>query len=157
MLSSKFNFDWVLIDELAVGPAPSKHHHMDQLLSAGIKGMLSLCSEDEVAQPEVPANRLVHRRVVLPDHSYNRVPTATEITSTLRELKYLISIGPVYVHCKAGVERSPLICIAWLVMEKKLSIQRALEYMMQVHPGSNPLANHLMIIEQLLIAPEVST
>ena len=157
MLSSEFKFNWVLIDELAVGPAPRKREHIELLLSAGFKGMLSLCSEDEVAQPEIPVNKLVHRRVILPDHSYNREPTSNEIISTLSELKYLRSIGPVYVHCKAGVERSPLVCIAWLVIEKNLSMQRALNYLMQVHPGTNPLANHLLVIEQLLITNEVNT
>jgi len=150
MLPSKFNFDWVLIDELAVGPAPRKQRHIELLISAGIKGILSLCSEDEVSQPEVSANQLKHRRIILPDHSYNREPSVNEISSTLHELKQLKSKGPVFVHCKAGIERSPLICIAWLAMEKNLSIQTALDYLMQVHPGTNPLANHLMIIEELL-------
>ena len=151
MLSSKFKFDWVLIDELAVGPAPRKRHHIELLISSGIKGILSLCSENEVPQPEIPPNKIVHRRMILPDHSYNREPTVNEISSTLCELKHLKSSGPVFVHCKAGIERSPLICIAWLTMEKNLSIQTALDYLMQIHPGTNPLANHLMIIEELLI------
>ena len=150
MLSNKFNFDWVLINELAVGPAPRKQHHIELLISAGIKGIMSLCSEDEVTQPEIPANKIQHRRIILPDHSYGRKPTVVEINSTLRELKQLKSFGPVFVHCKAGIERSPLICIAWLAMEKNLSIQNALDYLMQVHPGTNPLASHLMIIEELL-------
>ena len=150
MLQSKFYFDWVLINELAVGPAPRKPHHIELLISAGIKGILSLCSEDEVSQPEIPANQLQHQRIILPDHSYSREPSVNEIMSTLHELKQLKTIGPVFVHCKAGIERSPLICIAWLVMEKNLSIQSALDYLMQVHPGTNPLANHLMIIEELL-------
>ena len=150
MLPSKFNFDWVLIDELAVGPAPRKQHHVELLVSAGITGIMSLCSQDEVPQPEIPANKIQHRRIILPDHSYGREPTVNEINSTLRELKQLKSIGPVFVHCKAGIERSPLICIAWLAMEKNLSIQSALDYLMRVHPGTNPLASHLMIIEELL-------
>lgn len=150
MLPSKFYFDWVLIDELAVGPAPRKQHHIELLINAGIKGILSLCSEDEVPQPEMSANQLQHRRIILPDHSYNREPSVNEISSALHELKQLKSIGPVFVHCKAGIERSPLICIAWLAMEKNLSIQSALDYLMQVHPGTNPRANHLMIIEELL-------
>lgn len=154
MLSSKFQFSWVLVDELAVGPAPRTENHIELLINAGIKGILSLCSEDEAAQPKIPAGIIVHRRVILPDHSYNREPTLNEINSTLSELKYLKSVGPVYVHCKAGVERSPLICIAWLAIEKKLSIQTALDYLMQVHPGTNPLPKHLMILEKQLIKNE---
>lgn len=151
MSSSKFKLDWVLIDEMAIGPAPRKQHHIELLISAGIKGILSLCSEDEVPKLEIPTNKVIHRRVILPDHTYSREPTLNEISSTLNELKYLKSIGPVFVHCKAGVERSPLICIAWLAIEKNLSIQNALEYLMQIHPGTNPLASHLMIIKKLVV------
>ena len=150
MLPSKFNFDWVLIDELAVGPAPRKQHHVELLVSAGITGIMSLCSESEVPQPKISHDEITHQRIVLPDHSYNRELTVNEIRTTLRELKYLKSLGPVFVHCKAGIERSPLICIAWLVTEKNLSLQSALDYLMQVHPGTNPLAKHLMRIEELL-------
>jgi len=154
MLSSKFKFSWVLVDELAVGPAPRAENHIELLINAGIKGMLSLCSEDEVTQPEIPTGKIVHRRVILPDHSYNRKLTSNEIDFTLSELRYLRSIGPVYVHCKAGIERSPLICIAWLAIEKNLSIQTALDYLMQIHPGTNPLPKHLMVLENQLFNNE---
>ena len=148
--TTRFKFSWVLIDELAVGPAPRNRQHVELLVNAGIKSILSLCSEAEVQLPELP-HELIHRRVVLPDHTYGRDPTFEEIRSALYELKYLKSMGSVYVHCKAGIERSPLICMAWIAIEKNLSFQSSLDYLMQVHPGTNPLASHLMTIKELLI------
>ena len=40
--------------------------------------------------------------------------------------------GPVFIHCYAGIERSPLICMAWLVKYKMLSPSEALQYVMEV-------------------------
>jgi len=151
MLTKRFEFDWVLINELAVGPAPRTERHIKTLIDNGFRGILSLCSENEVSPPPIPSNNIVSRRCVLPDHSYGRDPTDDEITSALQELKYLKSCGPVYVHCKAGIERSPLICIGWLTMEKGLSVQSALDYLMRAHPGTNPLSSHLMMLEKTLV------
>ena len=148
--TSYFKFDWILVGEIAVGPAPRKAKHLDLLASAGIKCILSLCSEEEVSPPEITDYKITSRRVILPDHTYGRDPTIEEFESALDELKQLKKIGPVYIHCKAGVERSPLVCIAWLTIEKNLSIQQSLDYLMQVHPGTNPLASHLMILKKLV-------
>ena len=61
----------------------------------------------------------------------------------------MIQKGPVYVHCFAGVERSPLICIAYLMKNQNIDLQDALEYLMQTHPITNPLKGQLNIISQL--------
>jgi protein-tyrosine phosphatase len=57
--------------------------------------------------------------------------------------------GPVYVHCVAGVERSPLVCMAWLVRRHSLSPQRALDYLMEVHPGTNPLPGQFHLLGKI--------
>ena len=45
--SRYFQVDWVLIDELAIGPAPRKQRHLDRLHELRIKGVLSLSSTTE--------------------------------------------------------------------------------------------------------------
>ena len=55
--------------------------------------------------------------------------------------------GPVYVHCVASVERSPLLCLAILIQDKKLKFQDALDYLMQVHPQTNPLIGQLKLLD----------
>ena len=47
------------------------------------------------------------------------------------------------------MERSPLVCIAWLIRNEKLSLQQALDYMMQVHKGTNPLPGQLKLLEEI--------
>ena len=49
----------------------------------------------------------------------------------------------------ASVERSPLICLGWLVREEGYSIDLAMDYLMQIHPGTSPLPEQLSLVIQL--------
>ena len=147
--ASRFRIDWVLIQELAIGPAPRAERHLDCLESEGVAAVLSLCGAGEA--PVLPAmeQRFVVRRVILPDHRHERLPRLDELKAALVALEALRAQGPVYVHCVAAMERSPLVCLAWLVTRHGLSPQRALDYLMQVHPGTSPLAGQLALLGQL--------
>ena len=48
---SRFRVDWVLVQELAVGPAPRAERHLERLTEAGVTAVLSLCSEQEAPPP----------------------------------------------------------------------------------------------------------
>ena len=65
---SRFRVDWVLVQELAVGPAPRADRHLDRLSAEGIASILSLCSEQEAPPPAGLSTRFVTKRLVLPDH-----------------------------------------------------------------------------------------
>lgn len=146
---SRFRLDWVLVDELAVGPAPRAERHLDRLADAGVMAVLSLCSEREAPPPPGQDARFACCRLVLPDHRGGRLPTRGELELALATLAELRQKGPVYVHCVAAMERSPLVCLAWLVRRHGLTPQRALDYLMQVHPGTNPLPGQLALLTQL--------
>ena len=77
------------------------------------------------------------KRFTLPDHKVNKEIEIYEIKEIIKIIESLKSSGAIYIHCFAGVERSPLICMAWLISKHKLSPQRALDYLMEVHKGSN--------------------
>lgn len=144
-----FFVNWVLIDEIAIGPCPRNNNDLNQIKSMGIKNILSLCSEEE-SQMSLEINKgFQYERIVLPDHKKGRVPKVSELMKVLKCLKILKLNGPVFVHCVASVERSPLVCIAWLVLELNLSTNEAIEYMMEVHPPTNPLSEQLEIIRKL--------
>jgi hypothetical protein len=146
---SRFRVDWVLVQELAVGPAPRADRHLDRLTAGGVTAVLSLCSEQEAPPPAGLESRFECRRLVLPDHRVERLPELAELEQALAALAELRAIGPVYVHCVAAMERSPLVCLAWLVRRQGLTPQRALDYLMQVHPGTNPLPGQLALLAQL--------
>ena len=146
----RFRIDWVLVDELAIGPAPRAPRHLDRLADAGIQAVLSLCRHEEAPPPQDLNKRFAHRRFVLPDHRSGRLPQGDELQAALQQLLSLHQLhGAVYVHCVAAMERSPLVCLAWLVQQHHLTPARSLDYLMQVHPGTNPLPGQLALLQEL--------
>ena len=144
-----FSIDWVLINELAVGKGPKTSQDLDKLKELKIKSILSLCSEDECKPaPEMDKN-FYCKRIILPDHKAKRDPTLEEINIALDALDYLISEGPTFVHCVASIERSPLICMSYLIKKCNLTPIEALDYLMEVHPITNPLPGQFAILKKM--------
>ena len=147
----RFRIDWVLVNELAIGPAPHAPRHLDRLSDAGIQAVLSLCDPAEAPPPQELSSRFAHQRLVLPDHRYGRLPEVSELKAALELLLRLHQQhGAVFVHCVAAIERSPLVCLGWLVKQHHLNPARALDYLMQVHPGTNPLPGQLALLHELV-------
>ena len=147
--SRYFRIDWVLVDHLAIGPAPRAERHLDRLREAGIRCVLSLCAPDEAPSPAGLAEGFRTSRYVLPDHRAGRLPTIDELETALAHLAELQLHGPVFVHCVAAMERSPLVCLAWLMRQHRMTTERALDYLMQQHPGTNPLPGQLALLREL--------
>ncbi len=145
----RFKIDWVLVNELSIGPAPTAERHLSRLKDNGIKSILSLCSIDEAPELENMTKDFECSRLVLPDHRSSRKLEVNELLLAVEKLAKLKTFGPVYVHCFAGVERSPIVCMTWLVKEHGLTPQRALDYLMQTHPGTNPLPAQFEILSSL--------
>ena len=145
--NSKFKLDWVLINELAIGKLPTIENDLIYLKGKGIKSILSLCNKDEIVEIE-NLNNFKYKVVVLPDHKTGKLPSIKDLRHALQELKKLMAFGPTFVHCVASVERSPLLCMCYLVNEKNLTPLESLEYLMQVHPRTNPLASQLELLNE---------
>ena len=152
----RFRIDWVLTNDLAIGPAPRADRHLKRLEAAGIRGVLSLCSEEEAQSPKGLSDHFQCQRIVLPDHRSPEVLCLQQLKSSLLALSELRQQGPVFVHCVAAVERSPLICMAWLVQQQQLNPSEALDYLMQVHPGTNPLPRQYALLKHIQSAKEVA-
>ena len=105
----RFRIDWVLTNDLAIGPAPRADRHLKRLEAAGIRGVLSLCSEEEAQSPKGLADHFQCQRIVLPDHRSPEVLSLQQLKSSLLALSELRQQGPFFVHCVAAVERSALI------------------------------------------------
>ncbi len=151
-MQKRFKIDWVLVDELAIGPAPLANRHILRLQDAGIKAILSLCGKEEAQPPSSMHELFPCQRHVLPDHRSGRLPKPSELIEALSQLAELHqNYGSVYVHCVAAMERSPLVCMAWLVQRHRLRPEQALDYMMQVHPGTNPLPGQLALLHHSIL------
>lgn len=146
-MTSRFRISWVLQSELALGPAPIAVRHLERLREEGISAVLSLCTREEAPPPEELTQWFRCERVVLPDHRVGVAPTAQQLQQALRALIDLRSHGPVFVHCVAAMERSPLLCLAWLMRERGLSRLQALDYLSELHRGTNPLPEQLSLLD----------
>ncbi|MCT0218263.1 dual specificity protein phosphatase family protein [Synechococcus sp. CS-1329] len=140
---------WLLLDELAVGTAPSDAHDLDRLEREGVRVMMSLCAAEEAPPPGGMAERFLCARLPLPDHHHLCPPTVQQLVLVLSELSDLRRHGPVYLHCVAGVERSPLVAMAWLIHNHRMSWQGALEYVQETHPGTSPLPEQLAVLKRV--------
>jgi predicted protein tyrosine phosphatase len=131
-------YSLLLVDELLVGSAPQTTLHLDILEQEGVKAVLSLCEQQEAPPPSGLAERFAHCRTPLPDYAAERAPTTEELDQVIASLSRLTSLGPVYVHCVAGVERSPLVALAWLLRRHRLGFTAALDYLQEAHRCSSP-------------------
>ena len=145
----RFRINWVLTDELAIGPAPRTERHLQRLKANGINAVLSLCSMEEAQPPQGLTEQFQCQRIVLPDHRSPEVMTLQQLKSSLLALEELHQHGAVYVHCKAAVERAPLLCMGWLINKHQLSPTESIDYLMQVHRGTNPLPGQFALLYQL--------
>ena len=148
-MKKRFKLDWVLSNELAVGPAPRKKSHFEYLANKNIKCILNLCNEKEAPIDDIYKSAFNFKRYTLPDHKVNKEIELYEVKEIIQIIETLLSYGAIYIHCFAGVERSPLVCMAWLISKHKLTPQRALDYLMEVHKGSNPLPSQYKLLSNL--------
>ena len=72
-----------------------------------------------------------------------------ELNLALSMLENISNKGSIFVHCKAAIERSPLLCMAWLIKKHDLTINQSLDYLMTVNKGTCPLNNQLSLLKDL--------
>ncbi len=142
------DFDWISLGKLAVGRAPSKEIHFNFLKSKKIDFILSLCSPIENITPSKYQSEFVFFSNPLKDHNSKEEPKVEEYEKALKLLIHLTQRGVVYVHCLAGIERSPLTCIGWLIIVKGLNPDEAYEYCKESHSSTNPSLKHFKILKE---------
>ena len=141
--------DWVLNNKLALGPAPRELEDIEELKKNKIVWILSLCSQDEINVNVNYDEYFACKRVILYDHTYKDKLTIEQLNLALITLAEIIDYGPVYIHCVAAVERSPLVCMGWLIQKHNLTPTQALDYLMDIHVGTNPLPEQLRLLHFL--------
>ena len=72
----------------------------------------------------------------MPDHNSKRLATKLEINNAVNTLEKLLLDGPVFMHCHAAAERSPLISIALLHLKKNFSLIQSCDYVKQQNKNS---------------------
>ena len=135
-------FNWILINKLAIGTPFISEEQKFFLKGKGIISILDLRNKNDfllIDQEKYVKNTqgFKYKNFQLPDHKSKRFAQKEEIINAVETLDYLITKGPVFMHCHAAVERSPLISVAFLIKTKKLNCTQAYEYVKQQNKTTN--------------------
>ena len=142
----KFIFNWILINKLAVGTSPLKESDIEFLKKKKVKNILGLCSEEEIKWNEKINNDFSCFRIVLPDSNKKILPTNEQLNTAFNLLKDLVGNDITFIHCVASMERSPLLCIMYVMEKYNISLEEALDFVKRVHSNTNPTNDQLLCI-----------
>lgn len=141
---------WILPNQLAVGRCihPGEEAVLAQ---AGIQSILTLCDETEASTPPLVQEHFHTVRYPLPD---SHKPIHLNHQDVMKVLTILhdniVHQRPTYVHCLAGMERSPTICIAYLCLFKGYGLWESFNWVKQVNPRSHPTEMQLDVVRSLI-------
>lgn len=142
-------FSWIVPHQLAVGPFPKSEHQITHLSRSGITAVLCLTEKDELEVPEAVFNRFVWERVPIPDGFTGGVPTTAQFAQALSILSRWHRKGHVvYVHCLAGVGRSPSVCAAYLVQTQGLQLEESIQLVKERHCLAEPDEAQIAVMRQ---------
>ena len=143
-------YSWVLTHRLAIGPMPSCQAHWQQLEEAGLRSRFSCCYPQEQGPAAVPAHWR-SESFALPDHRRQQRLDPECLAAALDLAEQLLDEGPpLYLHCLAGIERSPLMAVGLTARRRRIDIYTALDWVRRCHPASLPIYSQLELLEQVL-------
>ena len=145
-----FIFNWVLKNKLAIGTTPTQKEDINFLKNNKVKNILGLCSEEESKWHKDLKDCFCCNRFILPDSNQKKLPSKNQIDIAYLTLKDFVNKSTTFVHCFASIERSPLLCIMFVMEKYNLEIEDALDYVKKVHKYTNPRNNQLFFIKNYL-------
>lgn len=134
---------------LLVGPGPTELADVDHLASLGVTALLSLQTDDDLGARglrwatlwQLFTARGIHALRV-PIRDFDRKDLARGVEAALEALDGLLATNArVYLHCTAGLNRSPTVALAHLY--RTLGPDRALAALMERHPDAVPYPDAL--------------
>lgn len=137
--------------DLYVGPCPTEPEDSRALTAAGVGALLSLQTDEDLRalglrwevlwQGHVGAGLAVER---VPIRDFDKRDLAAKVGDAVLAWQRLAETGrPVYIHCTAGLNRSPTVTIAVLASRHGLSLDDAAVRLMAAHPDAMPYVDAL--------------
>ena len=141
-------FNWILVNKLAIGTPLTNQRDKSFLKEKKIVSILDLRNENDLLKINYEKQLKLYSefnlfRISLPDHNSKRLATTSEIKNAVDMLDKLLRDGPLFMHCHASVERSPLISVAYLMKTKNLNCIQAYDYVKQQNKITNVLLEQL--------------
>ncbi len=131
-----------LDEQLAVGSHPHAPEHMTALgRKHGITTVLCLQSDDDLSSRGLQWSilwqfymRLGIDVTRVPIQDFDKKDLLTHLDTAVSALHDgLADGGKVYVHCSAGLNRSPTVIIAYLVKHREMSLDDAVAWVTERH------------------------
>jgi hypothetical protein len=143
-------FSWLRTRRLAIGGYPHGQEHWQGLEAAGIGQVFSCCDPGEGSWD--PPAHWPSARLTLPDHRSSAPPSAAQLQQALDQLHGMLTGDqpPLYLHCWAGMERSPLLAVGLLCRLEGIPFFEALAQVRSLHRRARPITAHLVVLEELL-------
>ncbi len=131
---------------------PASSWHWQQLEEAGFRCRFNCCYPQEGRRAPIPIGWR-SAGVPLPDHRQQEDLRADRLLDALNMAESLLVEGsPIYLHCLAGIERSPLMAVGLTARRRQIDIFAALDWVRRCHPPSLPIYGHLDLLDQVLKA-----
>ena len=146
-VKEKFIFNWVLKNKLAIGTSPMKSEDIILLKKNKVKNIICLCSKEESKWHQELEDNFLCNRFILPDSNKKKLPSKNQLDNAYKVLKSSVTNNITFVHCFASVERSPLLCIMFIMENYNLNLEESLDYVKRMHKLTNPRNNQLILIK----------
>jgi dual specificity protein phosphatase-like protein len=144
-------YSWILPGRLAVGERPSS---FALLRGLGFDAVLSLQEEDEPGPGDQPSAGQERAQVPIRDGLLGGVPSVEQLRRAIEALAGFLDRGKrTYVHCYAGVGRSPTVCMGYLARAEGLGLMSAYERVASLHAPTAPTAGQLAALALYLESP----
>ncbi len=142
-------FSWILPQELAVGSFPKNAASAAKLQTMGITAILCLNEEAELAVPDEVSSQFLWHRIAIPDGYTGGIPDPAHFAEALEILTDWRQAGQImYVHCMAGIGRSPSVCAAYLVHQQKMSLREAIQFVKSCHAAADPDPYQIRVMQK---------
>jgi protein-tyrosine phosphatase len=149
----------IITDKLIIGSRPENEADIIQLVKLGITGVLNLQTDSDFSHLGINWSALwrIHllqgqeiQRVPIVDFNpaaiIEAIPEAVDVLDGLARTH-----ERVYLHCAAGINRSPSVGLAWLVMKKGMKVDDAMKLLLSRRPAAQPyppIIRHLKSLEK---------
>ena len=133
-----------VLDDLLLGAYPLDRRDVAMLGALGVNRVLNLVEdgeyrsgEREAVETALVAAGITERRVTLTD--FGALPADAVETAVHTVNEWLDNGGRVYVHCRAGWQRSAAVAAGVVAIRQGLDIDEALNYVQARKPSADPL------------------
>jgi len=123
-----------VLSNLFVGPTPMDDDDFRELKSLNITAILSLQTEDDESAAAIEHERITAIAVDmsftnLPVADFDRLELVRKLPDCVSVVERLLAAGDIlYLHCTAGVNRSPTVAVAYLHWCLRWPLKRAVQH-----------------------------